>query len=1162
MSRKTRKLIWAAPLMAAFAVVGALALFMALAPDPARADHVELPGIVTGVTATADGRDTINVKWKAPADGGAVAYYRIDRSMNGVAWMRLEQMHTGSTSYTDTMGLKPGMPYHYRVFAVNSAGSGPSSDLGADNMATTAMAGAPGPVRMLTAAAMGPNQVNLSWYPPTDNGGASVVRYCISTWPADATIPADATLPGDAAPTSADNDPADATECLHDTTLTTLPAENAADDEGVIVVRAPQGAGKVEFMHKELPHSHARHYQVYAVNSVGFSTVPSQPNPQPRTAKAGKPSAPHIRMTIGAFSATPSTDMWITWPDDDGGAPLTQWTVQQNIRAPRARLDDDNWSVGGGFADLNINTLGDTNTIEEEVRGAGAQCTSCTVGQNLSTSYRVRFESAVADGEWSNYITAHVSDTAILNPPAPAPPTGLEATEGADLRRIDLSWDKVPEVGYVIDYREAVVVNNDPTAGSVNKGRWKQLQKNTGYTEGTYRHHGLKPGTTYEYRVFPVRRGSYGVPVAVTGTTKAATVPGVVTELRTSSDDPTMIKVEWDKPAVEGGQPITGYRVEIKPSEIVAADTATAVTHPDDKCPASGVCAREIMGADNTMFTQGGLSAGDDRWFRVFAINQVFAAKTAGPDLNDRTLARPKKGTSAKAGTPAVPVDLTAQPARDANINDAARLGVDILWNAPDDPAGDVVTGYVIERRTKANAAADWTAWDTDWKMVEMVGDDPPRTSVGDTDPVSGLAAGEMREYRVKAKSGEGTGPMTDAVTYPASNMAVPSVPQMVMAAKSADMPTSKVKVSWSAPADNADDVTGYIIERKYPGDGVGAIPADGYNDGVMGRDHAFKNYKEWWETLNCKGMLRVAGSDAHPDVASEAKAMYCKHFLDTYPTKIADTAANADKAISEATAMEVKALFAKRYVTKSDDMGMTMTMFTDMMHYDAGLTANTEYTYRVRAIHGMKAGAWSAGVPVTTGNNAPMKEGSIDAVTVAAGATTAAMDVSTYFSDADNDALTYVAVSDDDAIADADIPAGSDMLTIRGVAEGTATITVTASDGNGGTADQEIGVTVTTGITELTAPTNVNADAVERDGDPGIQDVVVTWTDGMNATQHAVILFDSNWEFDPATDIKGAQTDGTTTFTNVDSGTYTVVVVALDDDYEMALDAAAVTVP
>ena len=66
MSRKTRKLIWSAPLVAVLAVAGALALFVALAPGAAQADHEELPGPVTGLKAEADGRTMMDLSWNAP----------------------------------------------------------------------------------------------------------------------------------------------------------------------------------------------------------------------------------------------------------------------------------------------------------------------------------------------------------------------------------------------------------------------------------------------------------------------------------------------------------------------------------------------------------------------------------------------------------------------------------------------------------------------------------------------------------------------------------------------------------------------------------------------------------------------------------------------------------------------------------------------------------------------------------------------------------------------------------------------------------------------------------------------------------------------------------------------------------------------------------------
>ena len=74
----------------------------------------------------------------------------------------------------------------------------------------------------------------------------------------------------------------------------------------------------------------------------------------------------------------------------------------------------------------------------------------------------------------------------------------------------------------------------------------------------------------------------------------------------------------------------------------------------------------------------------------------------------------------------------------------------------------------------------------------------------------------------------------------------------------------------------------------------------------------------------------------------------------------------------------------------------------------------------------------------------------------------------------------------------------------------------------------------------DLTAPSNVVATA---DGN----EVTITWDDGANADRHVVFLFDSNLEITPSR-IAGNQTDGETTFSNVPAGSYTAVVVAVED--------------
>jgi len=829
MSRKTRKLIWSVPLVAVFAVVGALAAFVALTPNGTQAHDLALPGIVTEVTAEAKGRDTIEVTWKAPPSGGPITYYRIDRSENGNVWMRLVEMHTGSTSITDMMGLKPSKFYSYRVFAVNSAGSSESSDISEHSGATTAAAGKPGVVRMLTATVEGPNQINLSWYPPEDNGGKNVARYCISTAQgiADVTGTAGTLLPVAASP-AAELSPDGGTTniaCAAGTaprayavpTPTTgtpaghLTAIREGDSSGVIVIRAPEdGSMMVSYMHKDLPAATSRRYEVYAVNEVGRSEVATAVAPIPETDAAGKPGKPTLRLVPsfpGADVDTTDVDertvptgaasLYWTWPDN-GGKEIVSWRLQRKID-------------GGSWTDLSSGTdlteavqIAEDDLTADRARDLPEYAISGTDllpdaadANNTSTSettqYRVRAyngTTGASGGPWSN--TAAITlrqtwdaatTTSVVTPMTPTPAAGMVSSPpGKYLRQIDLSWTDQSNTSYLIDYAiteggNAAPNNNEDPTDDTNR-EWMPLQTNTGYSKSTYNHvKDLNPGESRHYRVTPISNGVYGSIGITNGSTKAAVKPEAVRGLKTSSDDPTMIKLEWDKPADDGGQPITGYRVDISAYDGFEnpSDGPPSITHHLESCdPPAGTaattdsyCAREVMGADNTEYVLTKLDAGTDRWFRVFAINKVFTADTDEPDADDVRKAVKIKGTSASSGTPGMPQDLTVQPARDSDDPDPAKRGIDILWNAPDDPDGDSVTSYVVARRTKASADADWSAWKEDWATVPNDGQPYLTTHVTDTDEPDNFANGEMRQYRVKAKSGAGSGPSTAVVTYP-----------------------------------------------------------------------------------------------------------------------------------------------------------------------------------------------------------------------------------------------------------------------------------------------------------------------------------------------------------------------------------------------------------
>lgn len=107
----------------------------------------------------------------------------------------------------------------------------------------------------------------------------------------------------------------------------------------------------------------------------------------------------------------------------------------------------------------------------------------------------------------------------------------------------------------------------------------------------------------------------------------------------------------------------------------------------------------------------------------------------------------------------------------------------------------------------------------------------------------------------------------------------------------------------------------------------------------------------------------------------------------------------------------------------------------------------------------------------MVTVNTPPVAEGMIDTVTVNEGES-ATLVVSGYFSDADGDALSYEAGSSDEDVATASVE--DSTVTIGGVAAGTATITVTATDPRGASAVQEATVAVNAApMPDSVAPTH-----------------------------------------------------------------------------------------
>ena len=138
----------------------------------------------TGLTATADGENRIDLSWTAPAaGGGSVTGYRVEHSTDegeSKTWERVATLGN-VTSYSHT-GLMSGTDHYYRVAALSGRQGGPFSD--ASSVATTAgtPTTVPGMPEDLRVTGVDRNRVSIAWSPPADNGGARVTGYEYRYW--------------------------------------------------------------------------------------------------------------------------------------------------------------------------------------------------------------------------------------------------------------------------------------------------------------------------------------------------------------------------------------------------------------------------------------------------------------------------------------------------------------------------------------------------------------------------------------------------------------------------------------------------------------------------------------------------------------------------------------------------------------------------------------------------------------------------------------------------------------------------------------------------------------------------------------------------------------------------------------------------------------------
>ena len=700
------------------------------------------------LTATVISASQVNLSWTTPSNGGSpITGYKIEYKIIPGSYSLLVQINGNTTTTYSHTGLQSDKYYVYHIFAINSVGN---SEWAAEVIGHTEQPQniVPNPPTSLTARAVSPTQINLSWTAPTNNGGPPVTGYKIEEKVGTGSFTVIVTNTGNTntsysrtslttgtsytyrifainsvGPSTTSNEASATPTPTSSITLPSPPTNlsatkvsqtqvnlswNAPSDNGgsaitgykieekvgtgsFTVIVANTGNTNTSYSRTGLTAGMTYTYKVSAINSAGTSS-PSNEVTSSQTIIA----VPNPPSNLVVASASP-TQLNLSWkaPSDNGGPAVTGYKIEVK-------------SGSNPYAVLVSNT------------GSVTSYPHSGLTTGTTYTYKVSAINSVGTSAPSNEVSAKPIKTIV--------PTSLTAVATSPTQ-IRLTWFAPSETfgqtisGYKIERK-------------ISEGTFITIVDNTNSQTTTHSISGLTTGTTYTFVVsasYPLGASGQSNEASATPTPtstappaspppsstptptpsppqQTGTSPNPPTSLTARAVSPTKINLFWVEPTNNGGSLVVGYRIEMKSS---GGSWSTLTTN---------------TGYATTTYPKDGLITGAQYTFRVSAINSI---GTSSP--SNEASATPK--SSSEPEVPASPTDLTPKAISSTQIN--------MTWKAPIDNGGLAITGY---------------------KISQKVGSNTYRTLVDDTKSTntsylhSNLTADVMYTYKVSTINSVGTG--------------------------------------------------------------------------------------------------------------------------------------------------------------------------------------------------------------------------------------------------------------------------------------------------------------------------------------------------------------------------------------------------------------------